>query len=74
MSETSMRAIRRHHYERLKRKRIRDNYWYHGTLSERWLGIAINTPTPCSCWMCGNPRKYFKQKTRQEIKHELSQL
>ena len=70
----SMRAIRRHHYERLKRKRIRDNHWYHGVLSERWLGISINTPTPCSCWMCGNPRKYFKLKTRQEINHELSQL
>lgn len=20
----------------------------------------------CSCWMCGNPRKHFKQKTLQE--------
>lgn len=20
----------------------------------------------CSCWMCGNPRKHFKQKTIQE--------
>jgi hypothetical protein len=20
----------------------------------------------CSCWMCGNPRKYFGQKTLQE--------
>jgi hypothetical protein len=28
--------------------------------------MVIDTPTPCSCWMCGNPRKYFKQKTLQE--------
>jgi hypothetical protein len=20
----------------------------------------------CSCWMCGNPRKYFGELTRQE--------
>jgi hypothetical protein len=22
----------------------------------------------CSCWMCGNPRKYFGLKTIQELK------
>ena len=22
---------------------------------------------PCSCWMCGNPRRHFGTKTRQEI-------
>jgi hypothetical protein len=27
----------------------------------------IHTRVPCSCTMCGNPRKYFKEKTRQEI-------
>jgi hypothetical protein len=24
------------------------------------------TPTPCSCEMCGNPRKWFKETTLQE--------
>lgn len=24
------------------------------------------TATPCSCWMCGNPRKYFKELTLKE--------
>jgi len=23
----------------------------------------------CSCWMCGNPRKYFNQDTLAEVKH-----
>lgn len=23
-------------------------------------------PASCSCWMCGNPRKYFGAVTRQE--------
>jgi hypothetical protein len=26
----------------------------------------------CSCWMCGNPRKYFKERTLQEKKLEHS--
>ncbi len=25
----------------------------------------------CSCWMCGNPRKYWNKKTRQEILAEM---
>tara|TARA_R110000823_G_scaffold115491_4_gene238178 strand:+ start:1873 stop:2073 length:201 start_codon:yes stop_codon:yes gene_type:complete len=24
----------------------------------------------CSCWMCGNPRKYFKEKTMQERRED----
>ena len=35
-------------------------------------GIIINTPTPCSCWMCQNPRHMgYSMKeslTRQELK------
>ncbi len=22
--------------------------------------------TPCSCWMCGNPRRYFGERSLQE--------
>ena len=25
----------------------------------------------CSCWMCGNPRKYFNEETIQEKKHKI---
>lgn len=32
--------------------------------------MVVETPTPCSCFMCGNPRKYFKQKTNQEKRNE----
>ncbi len=28
--------------------------------------MVANTATLCSCWMCGNPRKCFGEKTRQE--------
>ena len=65
----SKRAIRRHHYQRLKKKRINNICWLHN-LSYREVGIYINTPKVCSCWMCGNPRKHFNEKTFQEKKFE----
>lgn len=70
----SKRAQRRHHYQRLKSKR--KNYWNHGyntyeTTEEVLSGKVVDTPKVCSCYMCGNPRKYFKEKTRQEKKFEL---
>jgi hypothetical protein len=38
----------------------------------RWhvksLGYLADNNTVCSCWMCGNPRKYFGQLTVQEKK------
>jgi len=71
------RSKRRHNIERLKKKRIN----YHGgyakkaqedgdiEFAEQCSGKWTNTSTPCSCWMCGNPRKYMKQKlTIQEQK------
>lgn len=59
------RSVRRHHVERLK-------------VSRRFLGgrdlasdakalhSAVDTPTPCSCYMCGNPRRYFNEASMQE--------
>lgn len=37
------------------RKVFQDNNWQS---SDKAIGIHSNTPTPCSCDMCGNPRKY----------------
>lgn len=34
---------------------------------QRELKRMRKTGTPCSCEMCGNPRKHFKQKTRKEM-------
>lgn len=56
------RAQRRHHYQRLKKKR--KNYW--GKIEdEKRLGQAVDTPCDCSCMMCGNQRKIIGE-TRQE--------
>lgn len=59
------RAIRRHHRERLKRKRA--GYWGIGTKSPRQAGIVLRTPTPCSCWMCGNRRAHEGPTAKERI-------
>ena len=51
------RAIRRHHLARLKQSRR----YYFGRDNQndpQALGRLLSTTTPCSCWMCGNPRCY----------------
>lgn len=56
------RAYRRHHYQRLKAKRIRERYWGIGwdygvkEWDEGALGVAVNTPHPHSCPFCTNVR------------------
>lgn len=47
------RAIRRHHIERLKRKRMITHKW---AKTPRELSIAVKTPRNCSCFMCKNQR------------------
>ena len=72
MPKSLKRALRRHHYRRLKRKRKR--FWYgadFAPMGPRHLGMAVTTPKVCSCWMCGNPRRYFREKTLQEKKADL---
>lgn len=40
-------------------------------MTQSALGRVLSTPKPCSCHMCGNPRKYFKDVTRQELIHRI---
>lgn len=65
------RALRRHHRERLFRNRIKKLWWIDKNLINdieylNKLKYLIDTPTPCSCTACGNPRKHFKAITRKE--------
>jgi len=60
-----MIAQRRHHAARLKAKRKS----YHGgnaSASPVQLGKTVHTPARCSCYACGNPRKWFGEATIQE--------
>lgn len=62
-------AFRRHHANRKKNwaKRTFDNFF---SKNSKQICIAAETPHSCSCHMCGNPRKYWKEKTLQEKKYE----
>ena len=64
--KSMMRAVRRYRMERAK-IRVRRLYsgWARG--SDRVTGLLANTRVPCSCPGCGNPRRHFGQRTRQEI-------
>jgi hypothetical protein len=59
------RADRRHHMQRLK-QRVADYYIGHARDDARARGRLAKTRTPCSCWMCGNPRRHLGERTLQE--------
>jgi len=49
-----MRSDRIHHRERLKN--ARRFHWGKDLRTEpKEAGVVVDTPTKCSCWMCGNP-------------------
>jgi len=74
--KTGARALRRHHLARIKHR------WHAAVASRsmagkpadavRVAGLRAATGTPCSCWMCGNPRKYFGEASLQERRWRLS--
>lgn len=70
--KNNKRAIRRHHYRRLKKKR-KYNWGHddiHWPMEDSLMGFAANTPKPCSkTWCCGNPRELYG-KPVSEIKDE----
>ncbi len=65
------RAYRRHQLERVKRL-VRLYYGGVHRSDPRRLGGLAHTRTPCSCWMCGNPRRYRRELTLQEQRAHLS--
>lgn len=64
------RAERRHHHQRMldrvKNFRIYDYFFLDDDARKRHQQKVAETRKPCSCWMCGNPRRYFNEKTMQE--------
>jgi hypothetical protein len=67
LMKNSIRGIRRHHLQRLKKARAFDHAIGESRQGDSSaLGRHVNTPAKCSCWMCGNPRHYFDEKSRQE--------
>jgi hypothetical protein len=35
-------------------------------IEPRRVGMYARTPKPCSCWMCGNPRRHHGEPTLRE--------
>jgi hypothetical protein len=73
------RAIRRHHYSRLKNKRLKliySQYWFDDfpeDTKNAIVCIMIDTPKRHStCLCCGNPRKHLKEITLQEKRNMLN--
>jgi hypothetical protein len=67
------RSLRRHHERRIK-KRTSDYYGGYARHDARALGKLARARTPCSCWMCGNPRRFSGAPTLQERRVRLPDL
>jgi hypothetical protein len=66
--KSSKRALRRHHRQRMQQQALRSlvfSLWGDET-RRRCVGKWHDNLKKCSCWMCGNPRKYGGEMTRQE--------
>lgn len=63
------RAYRRHQVKRCLDNRKND---FCSGDSRKSLKRHIITPTTCSCWMCGNPRKHLDDLTLQEQRSLLN--
>lgn len=66
--QDSKRALRRH-YKNLKINKARDvlkNNWHIKNPSDKMVARHADNLAICSCSMCGNPRKFFNEKTIQE--------
>ncbi|HEX4606883.1 MAG TPA: hypothetical protein VH092_01635 [Urbifossiella sp.] len=63
-------AFRRHQWQRARGRALRYLCWLWES-DPRWVTAravarrAVDR-TPCSCWMCGNPRRFTGEVTRQE--------
>lgn len=73
------RAERRHHHQRMidkvkKFRWLQPEFW-HGSEESREDHIRkmAETRHPCSCHMCGNPRKHWKEETVQEYRMSIKE-
>lgn len=70
LEKNKKRAKRRHDDDRFlkKSKFICQNVF--SNYDDKYARRRRDTRVPCSCWMCGNPRKFYGSKTIQEKKNE----
>jgi len=72
------RAWRRHQLRRMKAKAFRKFWkenWQRGldrSVVLEWAKRSANHLASCSCAVCGNPRRHFKELTMAEKRSNLS--
>jgi hypothetical protein len=69
------RALRRHHDKRKKawvRKTLGHYFMYATDIPARRVGMYSRTPKVCSCFMCGNPRRFHQKQSIQERRATLN--
>ena len=67
--ESQKHALRRHYAQCRKawvRRTLRHYFMERHALPARRVGMYSKTPKICSCFMCGNPRRFLKELTIQE--------
>jgi len=72
------KRFRRHHHERMI-KRVKGFRWIKSLNAylpeskiDRVIRRVSETRTPCSCHVCGNARKLWKQKSLKEEKFDIT--
>lgn len=73
MNKDRKRAIRRHHAWRLKKNRLTYySNWGKRDTSGRAVGMLLHTAALCSCFACGNARRFYgngrQGRTLQELR------
>jgi len=67
--ESQKRALRRLHAQRRKawvRRTLLHYFMDRNALVPHRVGMYSKTPNICSCFMCGNPRRFRGESTIQE--------
>jgi hypothetical protein len=66
------RALRRHQVARRRVRVAREFYWQiafqRGRRRTKFIDMLAETPKLCSCFMCGNPRRYFGEPRPRELR------
>ncbi len=69
----SKRAERIHHKERMT-DRFKRSLLFEFSKGELCARKYADNPTRCSCWMCGNERRYARGRLRLTIQEKKAQI
>lgn len=64
------RSMRRHHEARKKERMRRMTMLWGVNPDAATIGKVAAAPKSCSCWMCGNPRKWMKGRARLTMQEQ----